>query len=190
MSFEGISSISVNDSEDLPKTSIKVQAEVHSNNQPDGSTTDGQVNPNGIEIDSISSEDRVVFIPPSKQASDETIRATSSASGNPVANSADKEKGNAFVVQMTAGTITKDKAHSTQMLSQSSLKRRASTLLRRGSSRLAQQESWRRKDSGTRIKNKKNYVSFHNITYTVPQGWFFQKKPPKVILNNIRLVYS
>ena len=179
MSSEGISSVSASDLEDMSKNSIKVEAVVHSNAQPDGGTTDAHVNPNGIEIDSISSEDRVIFIPPSKQTSNEITGATGSASSNPVANLADKEKSNAFVVQMTS-----------QKLSQHSLKRQTSTLLRRGSSRLSRKESWRTKASGTRIKNRKNYISFHNITYTVPQGWFFQEKPPKVILNNIRLVLS
>ena len=179
MSSEGISSVPASDLEDLSKNSIKVEAEVHSNVQPDGGITDARVNSNGIEIDSISSEDKVVFIPPSKQASNETTGATSSASSNPAANSADKEKGNAFVVQMTP-----------RKLSQHSLKKQTSMLLRRGSSRLSRKESWRTRASGTRIKNRKNYISFHNITYTVPQGWFFQKKPPKVILNNIRLVLN
>ena len=179
MSSEGISSVSASDLEDLSKNSIKVEAEVHSNVQPDGGTTDARVNSNGIEIDSISSEDKVVFIPPSKQAFNETTGATSSASSNPAANLADKEKGNAFVVQMTP-----------RKLSQHSLKKQTSMLLRRGSSRLSRKESWRTRASGTRIKNRKNYISFHNITYTVPQGWFFQKKPPKVILNDIRLVLS
>ena len=180
VSSEGISRV---DSEDLTKTSIKVQAEVHLNDQPDGSTTDSQVNSNGIEIDSVCSEDIVAFIPPSKQASDENTRATGSASGCSVVNSADKEKGNAFVTQLIV-----EETHSTQMLPQGSLERLTSTLLRRGDSQLVLQENWRRKASGTCIKNRENYISFHDIMYTVPQGWFFQKKCPKIILNNIRLV--
>ena len=208
MSSEGISGVSVSD---FSKNSIIVQAEVHSNAWPgdsttdihvnpndiiqaeihsnvqlDDSTTDTHVNSNGIEINSISPEDKVIFIPPLRQASKEATAAASSASGNPVPNSPDKEKDNTFVVQMTVGMSTRKKVHSTRMHSQRSL-RRYTSLLHKGSS-LSWQESWRTKSSGTRIKSKKNYISFHNITYTVPQGWFFQKKPPKVILNSIRLV--
>ena len=31
-------------------------------------------------------------------------------------------------------------------------------------------------------------ISFHNISYTVEQRMCFKKRPPKVILNNVRLV--
>ena len=202
------------DLEDLSKNLIKVQAEARSNAQSDDSTTeiDDHVNPNGIEIDPVSSEDKVVFTLPSKQTSNETAGATSLVSGSPVANcnsvgkekdnmfvvqmtvgastpianSAGKGENNAFIVQMTVGSSAKEKALVSRMSTQWSLRRQPS-LLRRGST-LSRQESWRTKASGTRIKNKKNYISFHNIIYTVPQGWFFQKKPPKVVLNNIRLV--
>ena len=202
------------DLEDSSKHLIKVQADgVHCNAQSNDKAivVDDHVNPNGIEIDPVSSEDKVVFIPPSKKTSSETTGATSLVSVSPVANSAGKEKDNAFVVQitvgrsipiaksagkekdntfvvqMTVGASTKEKALFSRMSTQWSLRRQPS-LLRRGSV-LSRQESWRTKASGTRIKNKRNYISFHNITYTVPQGWFFQKKPPKVILNDIRLVY-
>ncbi|XP_065904848.1 broad substrate specificity ATP-binding cassette transporter ABCG2-like isoform X2 [Dysidea avara] len=47
------------------------------------------------------------------------------------------------------------------------------------------QESWRKRNSTVRLKNSKNFVSFHNIYYTIPQGYFWQRKPPKVILNNV-----
>lgn len=104
MSSEGIYSVFISD---LSKTWIKVQVEVYSNAQPDGGTTDTQVNPNSIEIYSIFP------IPPPQQASKETTEAASSASGNPVVNSIDKEKHNTFVDQITVGTSTKEKAHIT-----------------------------------------------------------------------------
>ncbi|XP_065904844.1 broad substrate specificity ATP-binding cassette transporter ABCG2-like isoform X3 [Dysidea avara] len=50
---------------------------------------------------------------------------------------------------------------------------------------LSVQESWRKKNATVRLKNSKNFVSFHNIYYTIPQGYFWQRKPPKVILNNV-----
>ena len=61
----------------------------------------------------------------------------------------------------------------------------SSTLFRRDSS-LSVQESWRKKDATGRVKSSNNFVSFHNIYYIVPQGYFWQHKPPKVILNNVR----
>ena len=65
------------------------------------------------------------------------------------------------------------------------LSRRKTSLFRRDSG-LSLQESWRKKDATVRLKSSNNFVSFHNVNYTVPQGYFWQHKPPKVILNNVR----
>jgi len=67
----------------------------------------------------------------------------------------------------------------------SNLSGQISTFLRRGSS-LSVQDSWRKKFSSIRVKSSKNFVSFHNIYYTIPQGYFWRHKPAKVILNNVR----
>ena len=65
------------------------------------------------------------------------------------------------------------------------LSRQRPSMLRRDSG-FSLQESWRKRDATVRVKSSKNFVSFHNIYYTVPQGYFWQHKPPKVILNNVR----
>jgi len=63
--------------------------------------------------------------------------------------------------------------------------RRKPSLFRRDSG-LSLQDSWRKKAATVRVKSSNNFVSFHNVNYTVPQGYFWQHKPPKVILNNVR----
>ena len=184
MSSEALPVGMSSDSEDLRKAKVEVQAKARFDDSNTMYNT--YINLNGIEIDSVSSGNKVVLIPPSKQISSETAKIASLVFGNTLTRSAG-EQDNAFVVQMTVGTSIKEKSLLSPLYSQSSLTRQNS-LLRRGSS-LSRQESWRTKSSRTRTKNRKNYISYHNITYTVPQGWFFQKKkPPKVILNNIRLV--
>jgi len=37
-------------------------------------------------------------------------------------------------------------------------------------------------------EHKEHFISFHNITYTVEQRVCFKKKPPKIILNDVRSV--
>jgi len=65
------------------------------------------------------------------------------------------------------------------------LSRQLTKLFHRDSS-LSVQHIWRKRNATVRMKNSKNFVSFHNIHYTIPQGYFWQRKPPKVILNNVR----
>jgi len=67
----------------------------------------------------------------------------------------------------------------------SGLSRQLTTLFHRDSG-LSVQHSWRKRNATVRMKSSNNFVSFHNIYYTVPQGYFWQRKPPKVILNNVR----
>ena len=66
------------------------------------------------------------------------------------------------------------------------ISRQISSALLRRDSNLSVQESWRKKSASVRLKSSNNFVSFHNICYTVPQGYFWQHKPPKVILNDVR----
>ena len=179
MLSEGLPVGMSSDSEDLSKVKAEVQAKAQSNTIYNNNYVNS---PNGIEIDSISSSEKVVLIPSSKQISSETVKNSSLFFVNPLAYSA-AEQDNAFVVQMTVGTSTKEKSLLSSMYSQGPLTRQKSLLFRRN-----RQESWRTKSCRIRIKNRKNYISYHNITYMVSQGWFFQNKPPKVILNNIRLV--
>ena len=162
----------VSDSENLNKTSVE---EVHTDAKPEnnGTVSDTHIHMNDIELDPIPQEDK----------DSKTTGVTNVA----IRSSASKEADNTFVVQFKTSASNRERALSIH--SQRSIKRRTS-LPRKVSATgsLARQESWRTKSSGTRIKNKKNYISYHDITYTVPQGRFFQQKPPKVILNNIRLV--
>jgi len=65
------------------------------------------------------------------------------------------------------------------------LTRKITALLRRDSN-LPVHHVWRQRNATVREKSSKNFVSFHNICYTLPQGYFWQCKPPKVILNNVR----
>ena len=162
----------VNDSGNLSKTPAE---EVHTDAKPDnnGTVFDTHNHMNDIELDPISPEER------DNRASGVANAVTHSSPA--------KEADNIFVVQLKTSASNKERALSIH--SQRSLRRRTS-LPRKISATgsLVRQESWRTKSSGTRIMNKKNYISYHDITYTVPQGRFFQKKLPKVILNNIRLV--
>ena len=49
--------------------------------------------------------------------------------------------------------------------------------------------SWRTRESSTQVVNSSNFISFHNITYTISGYKMFKKLPPKVILSNVRFVY-
>ena len=162
----------VNDSENMSKTSVE---EVHTDAKPDnnGTVSDTHIHLNDIELDPILPE----------KGDNRTVGITNAATGS----SAVKEADSVFVVQLKTSASNKERALSIH--SQRSIRRRTS-LARKASvtGSLARQESWRTKSSRTHIKNKKNYISYHDITYTIPQGRFFQKIPPKVILNNLRLV--
>lgn len=48
--------------------------------------------------------------------------------------------------------------------------------------------SWRTRDSSTQVVNSSNFISFHNITYTISKQKMLKKLPPKVILSNVRFV--
>ena len=48
--------------------------------------------------------------------------------------------------------------------------------------------SWRTRESSTQVVNSSNFISFHNITYTLTERRFLQSLPPKAILNNVRFV--
>ena len=177
------------DTEDTNKAPIEVQAEVYVDAKPEDDGTvpnDAHSHSNGTEIDPIASEESDVLAPLAKQVSTETTGRVSLDSGNSVTFSPAKEKDDSFVVQMSEPGKTPP---SPRYSHQRALSRRTTlmSMFSRDSS-LSLQESWRTKSATTRLKNKKNYISYHNITYTVPQGWFFQDKPPKLILNNIRLV--
>lgn len=210
MSAEDLPGVPVgtaDDSEDVSKAAIEVQAEVHADaevhaevevhtdakaDQNGGTIRDTHANSNGTELDPIASEERDVLGPLTKQTSTDTTGIVSVGSGTSVTYSAGKEKDDSFVVQMTSNPGDTEKTpQSPKYTRMASLKKQPS-LLRRFSqdSSLSLQQSWRTKSGQTRLKNKKNYISYHNITYTVPQGRFFQKKSPKVILNDIRLVVN
>ena len=200
MSFEDTSSLPgvpsgvVNDLEDVNKAPIEVQAEVHvdATKSNDNNTSDNHVNSNGTEIDPLVSEEKDVIPPLSKQISKESMgNVPSVGSGNSMTYSAPRSGDDSFVVQMTQGRDGSVKTPPSSRYSRrAQIKKRPSMLQRLSlrESQLSPQESWRKKSSTTRIKNHKNYISYHNITYSVPQGWFFQHKPPKVILNNIRSI--
>ena len=156
----------------MSKTSVE---EVHTDAKPDnnGTISDTHVHMNDIELDPI----------PPEEKDSKTTGVTNAATRSSTAKEAD----NIFVVQLKTSASNKERALSIH--SQRSIRRRTS-LARKASvtGSLARQESWRTKSSRTHIKNKKNYISYHDITYTIPRGRFFQKIPPKVILNNLRLV--
>lgn len=178
-----------NHSEDLSKATTEVEAKVHVDTKSDnnGTVSNTHINSNGMEIDPITSEKRDVVSSFSKQVSIDTGGVGSSASGSSMGHSTIKETGGSFVVRMASGT--EETSRLPARYSQRSLKKRPSLMQRLSrESSLSLQESWRSKSATTRLKNKKNYISYHNITYTVPQGRFYQKKSSKVILNNIRLV--
>lgn len=193
-SLPGVPENVVNGSENVAKTPIEVQADVHVGaNRPNNTTPTGQGNPDGTEIDPILAEEKDVLVPLKKQTSNMSAGVlpsqSSLGSGNAVSFSAVKETEGSFVVQMKDGTEEKPTPPSPRYARMTPTKR--PSLLRRLSSQESQlslQESWRKKDGTTRIKSVKNYISFHNITYAVPQGWFFQQKPPKIVLNNVRSV--
>ena len=183
------------DTEDVSNAPIEVQAEVHVDANVDAKpedngteTNNAHAHSNGTEIDPIASEESDVLAPLAKQMSTEPTRRVSSDSGNSVTFSTPKEKGDSFVVQMSDSEKTPPSpkySHQRRLTKRPTLM----SMLTRDSS-LSLQESWRTRSATTRLKSKKNYISYHNITYTVPQGFFFQDKPPKLILNNIRLVSS
>ena len=50
--------------------------------------------------------------------------------------------------------------------------------------------SWRTKDSNTQVIDNSNFISFHNVTYSVSQQSVFRNLPPKVILCNVRSVIN
>jgi len=52
------------------------------------------------------------------------------------------------------------------------------------------EQSWHRKDSSTRVKDSKNFISFHNIVYQVPVKKWCREQPPKTILHGIRYTHS
>ena len=175
------------DTEDVNQAPIETQAEVHVDaKREDNGTAPNDGHSNGTEIDPISSETSDVLAPLGKQMSTESTGHVRLDSGNSVTFSPAKEKDDSFIVQISEPRKTPSSPRKTPT---SPLSRQTSLLgmLRRDSS-LSLQESWKSKSATTRLKSKKNYISFHNITYTVPQGWFFQDKPPKLILNNIRFV--
>jgi len=48
------------------------------------------------------------------------------------------------------------------------------------------EESWRRRDSSTRIMDANKFISFHNIVYQVPVKKWFREKSKKVVLHGVR----
>jgi len=100
-----------------------------------------------------------------------------------------KERGTVIVrmksSSSTPGTPKSPKSPDTPKSPGTGLSRRKSSFLRQDSN-LSFQDSWRKRDATVRQKSSKNFVSFHNIYYTVPQGRFWEHKPPKVILNDVR----
>ena len=166
--------------DDTDDLGIKVQADVHV--EDDGKISDTNIHSSGTEIDPIGSEERDVLDALSNQVSNEITGIAPSqislACGTSGSCSSDNEEGDSIIVQMTSSTTGK--------AAQNSVKGKARQFSR--GNQLTPKESWGTKIATTRLKNTKNYISYHNITYTVPQGWFFQDKPPKVILYNVRLV--
>ena len=195
----GVPSSTEDDSEDASKV-IEVQAEIHTDAEihmdakPDnvGTIRDTHTNSNGTELDPIASEERDILTPLTKQTSTDTTGIINVGSGTSVTYSADKENDEPFIVQMTSIPDNTEKTLPSPKYTQMASIKKQPSLLRRISqeSSLSLQETWRTKSGQTRLKNKKNFISYHHITYTVPQGRFFQKKTPKVILNDIRLVIN
>ena len=194
MSFESRSLLGTSEdvtdgSEDTVKSLIEVQAEIHVYANNYAISDSSSINPNDTEIDPIVVKEN----PLSKQMSNERLQSQSSVtSDSSVSFSVVKEKYGEFVVQMTDSkdSVRKTPPLPRRYISQRSRINKRPSLLRKLSrdSSFSPQEGWRKRNSTTRLKSKKNYISFHNIVYTVPQGWFFQHKPPKVILNNVRSV--
>ena len=48
--------------------------------------------------------------------------------------------------------------------------------------------SWRTRESSTQVVNSSNFISFHNISYTITERRMLKNSPPKAILNNVRFV--
>ena len=48
--------------------------------------------------------------------------------------------------------------------------------------------SWRTRESSTQVVDSSNYISFHNISYTISERRCFRHIPHKAILNNVRSV--
>ena len=48
--------------------------------------------------------------------------------------------------------------------------------------------SWRTRESSTQVVNSSNFISFHNISYTITEHRMLKNLPPKAILNNVRFV--
>lgn len=153
----------------------KVQAEfvyVDTKPEDDGTVSDTNIHSSGMEIDhiNITFEERNVSVTVSDQISSGITDIIPSQyaldCGLSGSDSSDCEESDSF------------KGQSTQVRKFS-----------QGAS-LVPKESWRTKIASTRLKSTKNYISYHNITYSVPQGWFFQNKPLKRILNNIRLAIN
>ena len=151
----------------------KVQAEfvyVDTKPEDDGTISDTNIHSSGMEIDhiNIAFEERNVSVTVSDQISSEITEIVPSRyalnCGLSGSDSSDREESDSF-----KGQSTKVRKFS------------------QGAS-LVPKESWRTRIASTRLKSTKNYISYHNITYSVPQGWFFQNKPLKRILNSIRLV--
>ena len=196
----GVPSGTDDDSEDANKVievqaEVHIDAEIHTDAKPDniGTIRDTHINSNGTELDPISSEERDILAPLTKQTSTDTTGIVNVGSGTSITYSVDKEKDKPFVVQMTSIPGNTEKTPASPKYTRTVSIKKQPSLLRRLSSQessLSLQETWRTKSGQTRLKNKKNFISYHHITYTVPQGRFFQKKTPKVILNDIRLVIN
>ena len=196
----GVPADAAGDAKDVSKTLTEFQAKVYVDAHVDAKPKNNGMelnnacaHSNGTEIDPIASEESNVPAPLAKQMSIEPTGHVGLDSGNSVTFSNPKEKSDSFVVQMLDSENTPPlPRHSCQRrLSKwptlmSMFSRDSSMSLQESS--LTLQESWRTRSATTRLKSKKNYISYHNITYTVPQGLFFQDRPPKLILNNIRLV--
>lgn len=48
--------------------------------------------------------------------------------------------------------------------------------------------SWRTRESSTQVVNSSNFISFHNITYTISENRWCKRFLHKVILSNVRSV--
>ena len=48
------------------------------------------------------------------------------------------------------------------------------------------EDSWRRRDSSTRIMDANKFISFHDIVYQIPVKKWFREQSKKVILHGVR----
>ena len=48
--------------------------------------------------------------------------------------------------------------------------------------------SWRTRESSTQVVNSSNFISFHNVSYTLAERRILRNSPPKAIINNVRFV--